>query len=137
MALGQGSLWRSDGEQKSGTALRYGYGNAYIYNQSGQIYPKEVTQSLGNNSFGGFSGTGYRNNAGSDSYYQYGGAFQGAKSVSKSDRRMRQCWGFFRPSGIPRYSNLVRVDYVRISIGVNLNTRQSSVLIEQYLYILV
>ena len=119
MALGQGSLWRSDGEQKSGTALRYGYGNVYIYNQSGQIYPKEVTESLGNGSFGGFGGTGYRNKAGSDSYYQYGGAFQGAKSASRTDRRMRQCWGFFRPSGIPRYNNLIRVDYVRISIGIN------------------
>lgn len=43
--MATGGYYRSDGLQNSGTALRYGYGNAYIYNSSGQIYPRQVTEN--------------------------------------------------------------------------------------------
>lgn len=54
--MAKGGFYRSDGLQNSGTALRYGYGNAYIYNSSGQIYPRQITET--NISFGG-SGQDY------------------------------------------------------------------------------
>jgi hypothetical protein len=45
MAASDYGYYRSDGIQNSGTALRQGNGNAYIYNSAGQIYPRQVTET--------------------------------------------------------------------------------------------
>lgn len=104
-----GGFYRSDGLQNSGTAIRYGNENAYIYNSSGQIYPREVSQTLDSNSFGG--GFGCR------TYRTVGGwrdcAYQGVKSVGYSSQ-IRICYGHITPNNIPRYKNLISVDYVKV-----------------------
>lgn len=105
--------YRSDGIQNSGTAIRRRNGaneNVEIYNSSGKIYPREKSETIYSGSFGGFTLRTYRTIGGN----RQGVAYQGAKSVSKTDLRVRVCYGHIKPSSIPRYDTLVAVDYVKI-----------------------
>lgn len=104
--------YRSDGLQNSGTALTENNQNVYIFTGTDfkQIYPREISQTIDGNSFGG--GFGCR------TYRTTGGwrdcAYQGVKSVGYSYTNLRICYGHITPNSIPRYKNLVSVDYVKI-----------------------
>ena len=102
--------YRSDGIQNSGTALMAGNQNVYIYTGTNfmQIYPREISATLSNGNFGGFTTSTYRNIGGWRDC-----AYQGAKSVGKTSS-VRICYGHLIPSTIPRYDNLISVDYVKI-----------------------
>lgn len=103
--------YRSDGRQNSGTALQYGGGNVYIFSGTSflQIYPREISQTINNSSFGGFTTSTYRTIGGWRDC-----AYQGVKSVGYSKTKLRLCYGHIVPSSIPRYNNLISVDYVKI-----------------------
>lgn len=106
MALADQYYWRSDGRQISGTAKRQN-GNAYIYNSAGQIFPREITVTLGSGDFGGGScdvrtyrtGNDNRNNSWRDK------AFQGAKSQTTNFNLVHYCWGHITPPAQKRINN--------------------------------
>ena len=106
--------YRSDGLQNSGTALTVNNQNVYMFTGTNfmQIYPREIVQTLNNGSFGTWSLSTYR-----VPYYNNssgGTAKQGAKSISARDRRGNEQYGHIIPSYIPRYNNLLSVEYVKI-----------------------
>ena len=110
MAASDYGYYRSDGIQNSGTALRYGNGNAYIYNNAGQIYPREMSKSYSSGDFGNFTLSTYRTIGGYRTC-----AYQGAKSsTSSSSSSARICYGHIVPDAIPRVKNLLRVEYCKI-----------------------
>lgn len=91
MAASDYGYYRSDGIQNSGTALRYGGGNAYIFNSAGQIYPRQVTET--NVSFcspskqflhqtcrNGYNGSGEKQSWRTDKAYQ--GYYKGSEGSS-------------------------------------------------------
>lgn len=108
--MAEEGYYRKDGIQNSGTALTVGNQNVYIYTGRNftQIYPREISQTINNNNFGGFATSTYRTVGG-----WYHCAYQGAKSVNKTTS-IRICYGHIAPSVIPRYENLISVDYVKI-----------------------
>lgn len=103
--------YRSDGIQNSGTALTVNNQNVYIFTGTGfmQIYPREISQTISNSNFGGFTTSTYRSTGDWRDC-----AYQGVKSVGYNKNRLRICYGHIVPSSIPRYNNLIAVDYVRI-----------------------
>lgn len=106
--------YRSDGLQNSGTALQYGGGNVYIFSGANflQIYPREVVETLGGGSFGTWNLTLYQGSP--RNWSQSGVAKQGAKSIGTTTRRGYECYGHIAPTNIPRYNNLLSVEYVKI-----------------------
>lgn len=103
-------FYRSDGIQDSGTALTANKKNVYIFSGTSfkQIYPREITKTIGNSSFGGFTTSTYRSTGDWRDC-----AYQGVKSVGYTSR-IRICYGHIVPSSIPKYKNLIAVDYVKI-----------------------
>lgn len=104
--------YRSDGLQNSGTALTAGNQNVYMFTGTDfrQIYPREISQTVGSNSFGGgFGCRTYR-----PSYGWRDCAYQGVKSVGYSYTKLKICYGHITPNSIPRYKNLIAVDYVKV-----------------------
>lgn len=109
--------YRSDGIQNSGTALTSN-GNVYIFTGTSfmQIYPREVSATLDNSSFGGgWDLITYRKKKDGSSYGSRTPAFQGLKSIGKTKSNWYISCGHITPNNIPRYNNLISVDYVRIS----------------------
>lgn len=102
--------YRSDGIQDSGTALTANKQNVYMFTGTSfkQIYPREISKTINNSSFGGFTTSTYRNTGDWRDC-----AYQGVKSIGYSSS-VRICYGHIVPSSIPRYDKLIAVDYVKI-----------------------
>lgn len=102
--------YRSDGIQDSGTAVTAKNQNVYMFSGTDfkQIYPREVSQTITNSSFGKFSISSYMTIG-----YWRDCAYQGVKSIGYSSDTYR-LYGHIVPSSIPKYKNLIAVDYVRI-----------------------
>ena len=78
--------YRSDGIQNSGTALTVNNQNVYIFTGTGfmQIYPREISQTISNSNFGGFTTSTYRSTGDWRDC-----AYQGVKSVGYNKNRLR------------------------------------------------
>lgn len=132
MAASDYGYYRSDGIQSSGTALRSD-GNAYIFNQAGQIYPRQVVESVSFNtgSWGGFTCTTLNEVGGWKSgkarqgyYYQTGNTAQWAYGVTKQKKGH-----FFFNNGKPNITSVSqgtviswRVSYAKITLNRTIRT---------------
>lgn len=125
MAASDYGYYRSDGIQNSGTALRQGNVNAYIYNSAGQIYPRQVSEgfSFSEKSGGydcqtlrsGYNGSFEKSSWRTDKAYQ--GFYAGSEGTSR-----QACGHFFSPDGVkPNVGggNVLdfNVTYVKITIN--------------------
>ena len=106
-------FYNKNGIQNSGTGLKR-EGNCYIYNKDKQIYPREISVTINNANFGGFTTSTYRTIGGWRNY-----AYQGVKSVGYNKNKLRICYGHIVPNSIPKYNNIIAIDYVKIGFQPN------------------